>query len=139
MRGEHVRQALVHLRRLVRTAAYEHDAVAAQAVLHRRPVDEAGLQLLLDPDLREARGRVLRALRLLLEQPCAVAVPARPALAAAHPAGGLRPAHDPAGAVHRREERLLGLLAGDALEDHGLVAHRAAHEALLTRPRGRAT
>ena len=53
VRGEHLRQALVHLRRLVRAAADEHDALLAQARLHRRPVDHAGLQLLLDPDLLE--------------------------------------------------------------------------------------
>src|SRR5439155_9586525 len=37
-----------------------------------------------------------------------------------------------------REERLLGLARLDALEDHRLVAHRAADEALLAGPRGRA-
>src|SRR6266542_4670053 len=50
VRGEHLRQALVDLRRLVRPAADQDDALGAQASLHSRPVDHAGLDLLLDPD-----------------------------------------------------------------------------------------
>ena len=43
MRGEHIRQALVHLRRLIGTAADEDDALLAQSRLDRRPVDDARL------------------------------------------------------------------------------------------------
>src|SRR6185312_619469 len=63
--GEDLRQALVHLRRLVRAAADEHDSLLAQACLYRRPVDETGLDLLLHPDLRQAGHRVIRADTLL--------------------------------------------------------------------------
>ena len=57
---------------------------------------------------------------------------------AADPARGLRAAHHPAGAVHGREQRLLVVVRLDALEDHRLVAHGAADEALLARPGRRA-
>ena len=73
-----------------------------------------------------------------LEDAVAVAVETRPPLAAPHAARRPGAAHHSAGAVHGREERLLVLGRLDALEDHGLVAHRAADEALLTRPGRRA-
>jgi hypothetical protein len=92
-----VRQALVHLRGLVGTAPDQHDALAAQASLHGRPVDEARLDLLLDPDLAKARGWMVRADSLLrharsradavdVENAVAIAVGAGPALSAANAA-----------------------------------------------------
>src|SRR5262249_25038782 len=121
-----------------RAAAYEHDALLAQASLDSRPVDDARLDLLLDPDLLHPGVRVIRAGALLLEHAVAVTVRAGPALSAPHPARGLRAAHHPAGSVHRRVERLHGILRLHALEDHRLVSHRAADEALLARARRRA-
>src|SRR5262249_10517183 len=45
----------------------------------------------------------------------------------------------PAGAMHRGIERGAGFLAIDAFDDHGVIAHRAADEAALSRQcRGRA-
>jgi hypothetical protein len=49
VRGEDLREALVDLRRLVGTAADEHDALLAQALLHGGPVDETGLMQDLTP------------------------------------------------------------------------------------------
>src|SRR5204863_3822616 len=134
---------------LVGAAAEDHDALLAQARPHRRPVDLAGLQLLVHPDLLQARLRVVRAHALLrdargradavdVEDTLAVADAARVPLAPADAARRLRAAHHAARAVDRREERLLVARRGDALEDDGVVAHRAADEALLARPRGRA-
>src|SRR5215213_5122569 len=133
--GEDVGQALVHLRRLVRSAAHEHDALLAQPLLDGRPVDTARLDLLLDPDLRHAGLGVVRAGRVRLEHARAVAVAARPARAAAHPPRRLRTAHHAPRAVNGGVECLRRLLARDTLEDHRLVAHRPAHEPLLTRSR----
>src|SRR5690606_31402189 len=56
-------------------------------------------------------------------------------------------AHHPPGAVHGRKERLplqpsrllVRVRSRRALDDHGIVAHRAADEALLPRKRGRRT
>ena len=50
----------MHLRRLARAAAAaEHDALLTQARLHGRPVDDAGRDLLFDPHLAHARGRMV--------------------------------------------------------------------------------
>src|SRR5882672_1141622 len=46
---------------------------------------------------------------------------------------GLLPTEEPAGAVHRRVQRRLGLLAVDSLDDHRVITHRAADEATLAR------
>src|SRR5712691_2951509 len=73
-----------------------------------------------------------------VEETVALTVLAGVALPPPDPAGRLRTAHHPAGAVHRRVERLLVLGRLDALEDHRLVAHRAADEALLARAGRRA-
>src|SRR5438105_6124519 len=50
-------------------------------------------------------------------------------------AARLRATHDAAGTMHRRVERgaLFVAIAGSAGENHRVVAHRAAHEALLPR------
>src|SRR5438093_10765384 len=140
--GEHLRQALVHLRGLVRTTADQHDALLAQAGLHGRPVDYARADDLLRLPLPHLRGRVVRAglARVALGRNREVTVPHRACVhsLAAHAARGLRAAHHAAGAVHRREERLLVLAGLDTLEDDRLVAHRAADEALLARPGRRA-
>src|SRR5215210_9305183 len=138
MSSQHIRQALVHLRGLVGTAAEEHDALLAEACLHRRPVHLAGLQLLLDPDLLEAGVGMVRAGTGVLEHTRAVAIPARPALASPDTAGSLRATHHAAGTVHRREKRLLVVHRLDALENDRLVAHRTADEALLAGTGGRA-
>ncbi len=149
MRSEHLRQALVHLRGLVRAAADHDDALLAQACLHGRPVDEAAGDLLLHPHLAQARGRMVGADALLrhagrradavdVEDAVAVAVRARPALAAPHAARRLGAAHHATGTVDGRVQRLAGHRALGALQDHRVVAHRAADEALLTGTRRRA-
>src|SRR5206468_10383579 len=108
----------------------------------------AGRDLLHDPDLAHARGRMVGADALLrhaggradavdVEDAIAVSVTARPSLATPHTTRGLGAAHHAAGAVHRRVQRRLGVRALDALEDDRLVAHRAADEALLAGTRGR--
>src|SRR5207247_10753179 len=104
-----------------------------QPRLHGRPVDHAGLDLLLHPDLLQAGVRMVGADTVALENAVAVAVAADPTLAPTHAARRLGAAHHPTRAVHGREERLLGVGARNALENHRLVAHRAADEALLTR------
>src|ERR1700751_3669991 len=81
----------------------------------------------------------LRADAVEVEHAVAVAGGTGPALAAADPPCRLRSAHQPAGTVHGREQRLLGLTGLDALEDHRVVAHRPPDEALLARPRRRAS
>src|SRR6185437_4199171 len=88
-----------------------------------------------DAALRRAGGR---ADAVDVEDAVAVAVTARPALAATQTTGRLRAAHHAACAVHRRVQRLVRLRARDALEDHRLVTHRATDEALLAGARGRA-
>src|SRR5581483_11614001 len=110
----------------------------AQPRLHRRPVDAAGRDLLVDPDLARARVRMVGADGLDLEEAVAVAVAARPAFAPAHAARRLRAAHHATGAVHGRVQRRIRAGTRDALEDDGVVAHRAADEALLAGTRGRA-
>src|SRR5205807_6646731 len=114
--GEHLRQALVHLRRLVRTAACEHDALLAQPRLNCRPVDKAGLDLLLYPDLHHGRLGMIRTDTLLrntgrradavdVEDAVAVAMPTDITLAPPDATCRLRAAHHAAGAVHGRVER----------------------------------
>src|SRR5690625_1656603 len=100
---QHVFQPAIGLRRLVQTSTAEYYALAFQPTIHHLRGDPAGLA----PD-----------------------APAPVPLAS-----GLRAAHDPAGAMYRREERLTLLLGNlsSALQDHGVVTHGAAHEALLTR------
>src|SRR5262245_1320872 len=115
--GEDVRQALVHLRGLVGAAADQDDALLAESSLHRRPVDETGLHLLLHPHLLDAGLRMIGADALLrharrradaidVEDAIAVAVPAGIPLHATDPARSLRAAHHAAGAMHGRVERL---------------------------------
>src|SRR3954452_2818522 len=60
MRGEHVVEALVDLRRLVRRAAPQLDALPAQPVLHRAPVHQPGpvLPALRLPARHDAAGAV---------------------------------------------------------------------------------
>src|SRR4051812_36074290 len=112
VRGQDLRQALVRLGRLVGAAADEHDALLPQPGLHRRPVDLARAQLLLDPHLLHARVRVVGADPLLrraqtradavdVEHAVAVAVPARPALAPPDAPRRLGAAHRAPRAVHR--------------------------------------
>src|SRR6188474_2457889 len=136
--GENIRQALVHLRRLVRSAADEHDALLSDAGLHSRPVDETRLQLLLDPHFLDACLRMIGAGLVRLEDAVAVAVTAHPALSAPDPARSLRTAHHAAGAVDGGEEGFLVLVRLDALQDDGVVTHGAADEPLLARAGGRA-
>src|SRR5262245_19557013 len=147
--GEYLRQTLVDLRRLVGPAPDEHDSLSAQAGLHCGPVDEAGLDLLLDPHLLQARVGVVgahaglrhaggRADAVDVEHATAVACGARIALAPPDAPRRLRPAHHAARPVDGRVERVARVGALDALEDHGVVAHRAAHEPLLSRSGGRA-
>src|SRR5262249_51035956 len=99
----------------VRAAADQHDPLLAQASLDGGPVDLAGLDLLLDPHFHHTGVRVVRADALLrhghvranavdVEHPIAVAIAAGVPLAAAAPAGGVGPAHDPTGSVDRREQ-----------------------------------
>jgi hypothetical protein len=98
--SEHLRQALVHVRRLVRAAADEHDSLLAQACLYRRPVDEAGLDLLLYPDLHHARLGMIRADTLLRDTGRrADAVDVEDAVAVAMPTGVPLPPPDPAGGL----------------------------------------
>ena len=84
---------------------------------HRGPVDLAGLDAL-------AGTSTLPGLDTLPQH-----------AAAAPPAASS--AHDSAGAVDGRLQRHPGLVGLDALEDHRLVAHRAADEPLLAGPRRR--
>src|SRR5262249_47180959 len=122
------------------TAADQDDALITQARLDGGPVDLAGRDLLLHPDLAHARLRVVGALALRVggERPLAVAIAARVTLAATDAAGRLRAAHHTTRTVHRRVERLGCVGALGALEDDRVVAHRAADEPLLARTRGRA-
>src|SRR5262245_15444939 len=93
VRGEDVRQALVHLRRLVGTAADQDDALLAQARLDGRPVDHARPYDLLGPPLAQLRVRVVRAglARVALGRDRELAVPhrAREHRLATHAAGRL--------------------------------------------------
>src|SRR3954454_5722988 len=61
MRGEHVWQALVHLRRLIGTAAEDHGALLARAHLDRSPIDDTGSDDLLGPPLPHLGVRMVRA------------------------------------------------------------------------------
>src|SRR6185437_3426582 len=84
------------------------------------------------------RHAVRRVDAVDVEDTVTVAVATGIALAASHSSGGLGAAHHTACAVHGRVERLGVVVRLDALEDHRLVAHRTADEALLTGARGRA-
>src|SRR5206468_1914056 len=112
-------QAFVHLRSLVGTAADQHDAARAQPGLYRRPVDLAGLYLLVHPHLHPTGARVIWASDLRrVEHAVTASVAAGPPLAAPDAARGLGATHDAAGAMDRRVQRLLGLAGIHALEDH---------------------
>ena len=84
------------------------------------------------------RRAEVRADAVDVEDTIAVTGPAGVSLAPPDPAGRLRAAHHPARSVDGRVERLLVRRRLDSLEDHRLVAHRAAHEALLARAGRRA-
>src|SRR5436305_1761175 len=82
------RQALVPRRRLRRTTADEHDSLLSQPRLNCRPVDETGLDLLLDPDLHQPRLGMVRTDALLRSAGGrADAVDVEHAVAVAMPAG----------------------------------------------------
>src|SRR5690348_6554344 len=107
LRRQHVRQPPVRVRRLVQPAAAQDYALAAHPLVEHVPRHLA---------LRDDRARL-----------------------AVHLAARRRPRHHAPGAVHRRVQRgpLALRVAACALDDPGVVAHRAAHEPLLPRKRGR--
>src|SRR6266702_7580640 len=100
--GEHVGQATVGLRRLVEPAADEQYALLPQPRQHLVVADAAR-----HADLLAGRRIALKA------------------------AARLGARHHPARAVDRAVERRARFFAVDALQDHRVVAHRAADEAAL--------
>src|SRR6185436_15053066 len=114
----------------VGTAAENHDALVAQSRLDCRPVDDARPNDLLRPPLPHLRGRMVRArltrVALRGHRELAVSGRARVDGSMTHATGRLRAAHHTTGTVDGRVQRLLVLGRLDALEDDGLIAHRAA-------------
>src|SRR5579883_765325 len=102
--GEHVGQAAIGLRRLIEVAADQVYALLAQPRLHLVVAHAAELAHLL------AGRRIL-----------------------ADAAARLGARHHAAGAVHGRVQARGRRLPGDAVQDHGIVAHRAADETALAR------
>src|SRR5215207_2416352 len=139
VRGEDVLEVLVDLGRLVGSAADHHDALVAQALLHGGPVDESLADHRLRAQLARARARVARAaLPVVLPRrngEVAVALGALVDGAALDATRGLGATHHTARSVYRRAKRLLRVLALHPLEDHRVVAHRRADEALPARLR----